>query len=296
MVSPAWETGTSYYIQVDCTFENYAEVEGYTPLKQNYHSALSRSDLNILKTQTVVVNGSKVGLKAMQNGSHPHTSYFVPGTYGKTHPTKDASMKKVNQIYQDYLNGLQNIPTHLKLTKGCELAFSGVGRHFNTEITIDAIDYLTIQAVNRDFLEFLNQREHQMLKKDAHISKKIVRQHYKVFKDELKDFAGLNRTYDAYITQRLASHPNIPPGEPFNQLVSYNGSTGTLKAKCHDMRNLRVMEQQAQSIAIKKFYQTLVILEEFENTGALHRGVRCLYDRLKGVLHQAKSIWRAKNS
>ena len=61
------------------------------------------------------------------------------------------------------------------------------------------------------------------------------------------------------------------------------------------MRNLNVMEQQAQSIAIKKFYQTLVILEEFENTGILHRGVRCLYDRLKSVLREAKSIWGAKN-
>ena len=205
-------------------------------------------------------------------------------------------MKKLNQIYQDYLNGLQDIPNHLKLTKGSELAFSGIGRHFNTEITIDAIDYLKNQTVNRDFLEFLNEKEKNMLKKDAHISKKIVRQHYKVFKDELKDFAGLNRTYDAYLTQRLASHPHIPPGEPFDQLVAYNGAVGSLKARCHDMRNLTVMEQQAQSIAIKKFNQALVILEEFEATGALHRGVRCLYDRLKSVLHQAKSIWRAKHS
>jgi hypothetical protein len=55
------------------------------------------------------------------------------------------------------------------------------------------------------------------------------------------------------------------------------------------------MEQQAQSIAIKKFNQTLVILEEFEATGVLHRGVRCLYDRLKGVLDEAKGMWRAKN-
>ena len=132
-----------------------------------------------------------------------------------------------------------------------------------------------------------------MLKKDAHISKKIVRNHYKVFKDELKEFAGLNRIYDAYITQRLASHPHIPPGKPFDQLVSYNRSTGTLKERCHDMRNLSLMEQQAQSIAIKKFYQALVILEEFEATGALHRGIRCLYDRLKRVLHEAKSIWGA---
>ena len=62
------------------------------------------------------------------------------------------------------------------------------------------------------------------------------------------------------------------------------------------MRNLSVMEQQAQSIAIKKFYQTLVILEDFEATGALHRGIRCLYDRLRDVLDEAKSIWRAKNS
>jgi hypothetical protein len=62
------------------------------------------------------------------------------------------------------------------------------------------------------------------------------------------------------------------------------------------MRNLSLMEQQAQSIAIKKFYQTLVILEEFEATGVLHRGVRCLYDRLKGVLGEAKSIWGAKHS
>ena len=62
-----------------------------------------------------------------------------------------------------------------------------------------------------------------MLKEDAHISEKIVRQHYKVFKDELKDFAGLNRTYETYITQRLASHPHIPPGEPFDQLVEHNG-------------------------------------------------------------------------
>ena len=107
-----------------------------------------------------MVNGAKVGLKAMQNGSHPHSSYFVPGTYGKTHPTKGASMKKVNRIYQDYLNGLTN---HLKLTKGREFSFKGVGRHFNTEITIDAIDYLKIQAVNRDFLEFLTE-VHEILR------------------------------------------------------------------------------------------------------------------------------------
>ena len=296
MVSPAWETGTSYYIQVDHTFETYTEVEGYIPLKEHYRSGLTRTDLNILKTRSVVVNGSKVGLKPMQNGSHPHNSYFVPGTYGKTHPTKEVSMKKVNQIYQDYLNGLQDIPTHLKLTKGCELAFSGIGRHFNTEITIDAIDFLKSETVNRDFLEFLNEKERSMLKRDAHICKKIVRNHYKVFKDELKEFAGLNRTYDAYITQRLASHPTIPPGGPFDQLVSYNGAVGSLKARCHDMRNLSVMEQQAQSIAIKKFYQTLVILEEFEATGELHRSVKSLYDRLRGVLHEAKSIWGAKHS
>ena len=61
------------------------------------------------------------------------------------------------------------------------------------------------------------------------------------------------------------------------------------------MQNLTVMEQQAQSIAIKKFYQTLVILEEFEATGELHRSVRSLYDRLGGVLHPAKGMWRAKN-
>ena len=138
-------------------------------------------------------------------------------------------MKKVNQIYQDYLNGLPVIPTHLKLTKGCELAFSGIGRHFNTEITIDAIDFLKSETVNRDFLEFLSEKEKSMLKADAHISKKIVRQHYKVFKDELKEFAGLNRTFDAYTVQRLASHPNIQPGEPFDQLVAYNGAVGSLK-------------------------------------------------------------------
>ena len=60
------------------------------------------------------------------------------------------------------------------------------------------------------------------------------------------------------------------------------------------MRNLTVMEQQAQSIAIKKFYQTLVILEEFEATGALHRGVKHLHDRLKGVLDKAKRMWESK--
>lgn len=76
--------------------------------------------------------------------------------YSKTHPTKEVSIKKVNQIYQDYLNGLQEIPTHLKLTKGCELAFSGIGRHFNTEITIDAIDYLKIQLVGDYGLNVIN--------------------------------------------------------------------------------------------------------------------------------------------
>jgi hypothetical protein len=232
----------------------------------------------------------------MAGACHPHTSYFIPGTYGTSHPTKDASMKKVNQIYQDYLNGLPAIPPHLQLTKGCELAFSGIGRHFNTEITIDAIEFLRNQTVNRDFLEFLNEKEQSMLKKDAHICKKIVRQHYKVFKDELKDFAGLNRTFDAYLAQRLASHLTIPPGEPFNQLVSYTGAIGSLKARCHDARSLTILEQQAQSIAVKKFYTCLTLLEEFEATGVLHRGVRCLYDRLKGVLDDAKRVWRAKHS
>ena len=101
----------------------------------------------------------------MAGACHPHTSYFIPGTYGNSHPTKDASMKKVNQIYQDYLNGLQDIPTHLKLAKGCKLAFSGIGRHFNTEITIDAIDFLKSETVNRDFLEFLNEKEKACSKK-----------------------------------------------------------------------------------------------------------------------------------
>ena len=62
------------------------------------------------------------------------------------------------------------------------------------------------------------------------------------------------------------------------------------------MRNLTIMEQQAQSISIKKFHQAIVILEEFENTGILHRVVRCLYDRLRAVLHEAKGVWRAKHS
>ena len=62
------------------------------------------------------------------------------------------------------------------------------------------------------------------------------------------------------------------------------------------MRNLSLMEQQAQSIAIKKFHQTIAILEEFENTGILHRGVRYLYDRLKSVLREAKGVWRVKHS
>ena len=180
MVSPAWETGSSYYIQVDHTFETYTEVEGYTPLERRPNkSNLSRSDRNILKKTSVVVNGVKVGLKPMAGACHPHHSYFIPCTYGTSHKTKDTSMVKVNQIYQDYLNGLQDIPNHLKLTKGCELAFSGIGRHFNTEITIDAIDFLKIQTVNRDFLEFLNDKETSMLKRDAHISKKTVRQHTK---------------------------------------------------------------------------------------------------------------------
>ena len=133
-----------------------------------------------------------------------------------------------------------------------------------------------------------------MLKRDAHISKKIVRQHYKVFKHELKEFAGLNRTYDAYITQRLASHPHIPPGNPFDKLVAYNGSTGTLKERCHDMHKLSLMEQQAQSIAMKKFYNSLTLLEAFEATGELHRSVKSLYDRLKGVLHEAKHLRESK--
>ena len=71
-------------------------------------------------------------------------------------------------------------------------------------------------------------------------------------------------------------------------------AVGSLKARCHDMHKLSLMEQQAQSIAIKKFYQTLVILEEFEATGALHRGVKPLHDRLKGVLHEAKHLWESK--
>ena len=62
------------------------------------------------------------------------------------------------------------------------------------------------------------------------------------------------------------------------------------------MRNLTILEQQAQSIAMKKFYNSLTLLEEFENTGELHRSVKSLYDRLKSVLHEAKGMWRAKYS
>ena len=39
------------------------------------------------------------------------------------------------------------------------------------------------------------------------------------------------------------------------------------------MRNLTIMEQQAQSIMIMKFYQTLVILEEFMRTLVFCTGV-----------------------
>ena len=57
-----------------------------------------------------------------------------------------------------------------------------------------------------------------------------------------------------------------------------------------------ILEQEAESIATKKFHQALVTLEEFEATRVLRRGIRCLYDRLKGVLDEAKGMWRAKNS
>ena len=77
-----------------------------------------------------------------------------------------------------------------------------------------------------------------------------------MFKDELKDFAELHPIYDAYLNQRLASQPHIPPGEPFDQLVEYNGVV----------------------------------------TGEIHRSVKSLYNRLTGVLHEAKRIWRAKHS
>ena len=53
---------------------------------------------------------------------------------------------------------------------------------------------------------------------------------------------------------------------------------------------------QVKSIAIKKFYQAIVILEEFEATGELHRSVKSLYDRLKGVLDEAKGLWHSKKS
>ena len=60
------------------------------------------------------------------------------------------------------------------------------------------------------------------------------------------------------------------------------------------MQNLTMMEQQAQSIAMKKFYNSLTLLEEFEATGELHRSVKSLYDRLKGVLDKAKRMWESK--
>ena len=71
----------------------------------------------------------------------------------------------------------------------------------------------------------------------------------------------------------------------------YNWASGSLKARANDMRNLSVMEQHAHSIAVKKPCHAFVVLAEFEDIGILHQGVRCLYDRLKGVLDDAKSIW-----
>ena len=62
------------------------------------------------------------------------------------------------------------------------------------------------------------------------------------------------------------------------------------------MQNLMMMEQQAQSIAIKKFYNSLTLLDEFEATGELHRSVKSLYDRLRDMLHEAKRMWGAKRS
>ena len=52
----------------------------------------------------------------------------------------------------------------------------------------------------------------------------------------------------------------------------------------------------AYAILFYSFFLLLSFYFPHFNTGVLHRGVRYLYDRLKGVLHQAKSIWRAKNS
>ena len=170
-----------------------------------------------------------------------------------------------------------------------------MGRHFNTEITIDTSDYLQTQTVNRDFKEFLQQKENKLLKQDAHISKRIVREHYKVFKGNLKEFAGLNSTYSAYTAQRLASHPTIPPGNVFNQLVSFTGAIGSLKERCHDMTKLSAMEQQAQSISVKKFYTCLELVEEFKEVGELPRGVKTLQKDFTDILQEASQLWNAQH-
>ena len=110
----------------------------------------------------------------------------------------------------------------------------------------------------------LNDFEKNLLREENHITEKILRENYMVFKSPLlKEFTRFGGPFD--VSRRLSSHPDVYPtwvSRP-NTFSWFENTEGELSQRFHDMRLLNCREQSAQIFFLRMWYELRGHLEDF---------------------------------
>ena len=65
----------------------------------------------------------------------------------------------------------------------CTLSFSGIGRHFVTDVHLDVIKYLEENIQDKEFQGFLLKRKSDLLRTDGHETERMVDRAYKAMRE-----------------------------------------------------------------------------------------------------------------
>ena len=130
------------------------------------------------------------------------------------------------------------------------------------------------------------------IKKESHISEKVVKKNYAAFKGRFKDFASLNGEID---TDRWSSHPHQRPSKdtfPWT-FVEPQDAPGSLKSRSKNMAWLTIEEQNAQRFwfsNVELVFQHRAVFDGCCGTDAWKEFAR----KMDAALYEAQAKWDEK--
>ena len=179
----------------------------------------------------------------------------------------------------------------LALGSTLPLKFTFCGRHGSGNRHLESKTYYS-QCDDPDVKTKQKEIVKDTIKKESHISEKVVKKNYAAFKGRFKDFASLNGEID---TDRWSSHPHQRPSKdtfPWT-FVELQDASGSLKFRSKNMAWLTIEEQNAQLFwfsNVELVWKDRDLFDDYCDSKAWKEFAR----KMDAALYEAQAKWDEK--